>query len=378
MSLPITTLRPDYLETSTLTTPNLMADESQTASPTIMDMWMSQLQKDHPEISFVIPSQHDNQHIDNMMQFKQLLEQVGNTAYDTITAGSQHHETNVLIDSMGQTITHDQISNSAVLNMADVKNNALNGLERFFSGTDMHSLINYLWVGVVTSLIVLTVIFVLFSCYFYRKFREWKKCNKDIRAHLNNDLYAGGAAMPCVSAAAAAAANPEAAYYQMESPPCYTIATGLPTYDEALHHNQQHFAFGMKFIYPTLAAVHHQASNLISSWEKYDMNSKDQKTNATVATKCKSAQTNNNNKLSSVSTTPSYCSSSSCLTLEASTANSASAALLLPPSYDMAATMSLLSEPMTTGDNVSINMPQLETCATSAKTSSDLTDIITV
>ncbi|XP_037824646.1 protein commissureless 1-like [Lucilia sericata] len=374
MALPITTLRPDYLETSSLMQEG---EESLTASPTIMDMWMSQLQKDHPEISFVIPSQHDNQHIDNMMQFKQLLEQVGNTAYDTITAGSQHHESNILIDSMGQTITHDQISNSAVLNMADLKNNALSGLERFFSGSDMHSLINYLWVGVVTSLIVLTVIFVLFSCYFYRKFREWKKCNKDIRAHLNNDLYGGGAVMPCATAAAAAN-NPEAAYYQMESPPCYTIATGLPSYDEALHHNQQHFAFGMKFIYPTLAAVHHQASNLISSWEKYDMNSKDQKINETVATKCKSSQTNNSNKSSTSSSSfPNYCSSPS-LTLEASTANSASASLLLPPSYQVAANMSLLSQPLTTCDNVSITMPQLETCTTSAKTSSDLTDIITV
>lgn len=176
MSLPTTTLTPDFIEDTTAS-PIL---EPITASPTIMDMWMSQLQKDHPEISFVIPSQHDNQHIDNMMNFKRLLEQVGNTAYDTIASGSsEHHATNnILMDSMGHTITPDQISNSAVLNMADLKNNALTDLERFFSGTDMHSLINYLWIGVVTSLVVLTVIFVLFSCYFYRKFREWKKCSK--------------------------------------------------------------------------------------------------------------------------------------------------------------------------------------------------------
>lgn len=166
----------DYLDSTPTTITPVVSEEPLTASPTIMDMWMSQLQKDHPEISFVIPSQHDNQHIDNMVQFKRLLEKVGNTAYDTI--GSSHHDSNVLIDSMGQTITHEQISNSAVLNMAELKNNALSGLERFFAGTDMHSLINYLWVGVVTSLIVLTVIFVLFSCYFYRKFREWKKCSK--------------------------------------------------------------------------------------------------------------------------------------------------------------------------------------------------------
>ncbi|XP_036344527.1 protein commissureless 1-like [Rhagoletis pomonella] len=52
-------------------------------------------------------------------------------------------------------------------------------------------------------------------------------------------------------------ATAAAAYYQqMESPPCYTIATGLPTYDEALHHHQ-HFSYGMKFTYPSITAVHH-------------------------------------------------------------------------------------------------------------------------
>lgn len=178
-------LTPDYLivEDTTPITPTTM--DSMTASPTIMDMWMSQLQKDHPEISFVVPSQHDQQHIDNMMSFKRLLEQVGNTAYDTISSDHQHSG---LVDSLGQPITHEQISNSAVLNMADLKNNAMSGLERFFAGADMNSLINYLWIGVVTSLVILTVIFVLFSCYFYRKFREWKRCSKYFEKKNNKNI----------------------------------------------------------------------------------------------------------------------------------------------------------------------------------------------
>ena len=181
-------------------------------------------------------------------------------------------------------------------------------------------------------------------------------------------MYPGGL-LPCDTSA-----NPEAAYYQMESPPCYTIATGLPTYDEALHHNQQHFAFGMKFIYPTLAAVHHQATNLISSWEKYDNTAKGQKSSCTASPtkslKCKSSQTNNSKSLSSSSTS---------LSLDAiADATSTSSCLLLPPSYEVAATMALLSDHVTTTcDNVAINMPQLDSDV-SAKTSSDLTDIITV
>uniref|UniRef100_A0A1I8MFV6 Protein commissureless n=1 Tax=Musca domestica TaxID=7370 RepID=A0A1I8MFV6_MUSDO len=351
----------DYLEDTTtilppVTTTPTMAP-TMTASPTIMDMWMSQLQKDHPEISFVVPSEHDNHHIDNMMNFKRLLEKVGNTAYDTISA--EHHHSG-LVDSLGQPITHEQISNSAVLNMADMK--TLSGWERFFAGADMNSLINYLWVGVVTSLVILTVIFVVFSCYFYRKFRQWKKCNKDIRAHLNNDMYPGTIG-PCD-----ATANPEAAYYQMSMPPppppCYTIATGLPTYDEALHHQQQHFAFGMKFIYPTLAAVHHQASNLMSSWEKYDVMQSKQDNKKTVAAlspskqqdskvaKCKSASQTNVSKSSTATD------------------------LLLPPCYDVAASMALLA-PEEPCDNVCINIP-VDSRHGSAEAPSDLTDIITV
>lgn len=169
--------------------------------------------------------------------------------------------------------------------------------------------------------------------------------------------------------------NPEAAYYQMDSPPpppCYTIATGLPTYDEALHHHHQQFAFGMKFIYPTLAAVHHQASTLMSSWEKYDMHrGKDQGKTVTASPtkqskslKCKSAQTNG----SKINSTSGAVSASS---------------LMMPPSYDVAASMALLAPEPLTSDSVSITItPQMvgsaDSLTAAAETSSDLTDIITV
>lgn len=44
----------------------------------------------------------------------------------------------------------------------------------------------------------------------------------------------------------------ESDYYQIESPPCYTIASGLPTYDEALKHT--HFSFERKSLEPTFLA----------------------------------------------------------------------------------------------------------------------------
>ncbi|XP_050334987.1 protein commissureless 1 [Bactrocera neohumeralis] len=239
-------------------------------------------QLSHNQITFEIPSHHDLEHINKLHTFNTLLQRIGNVAYDTVASASAHSGTNVPqeeqhalrpfgVDATGQHITNEQISKSAVLNLAELKNGvgSVGGsfLEDFFGDADMHAVINYLWIGVVTALVVLSVIFILFSCYFYRKFRQWKKCNKDIRNHLSNDLYADGHLVVCdrlmdargrhtVTAANAASA---AYYQQMESPPCYTIATGLPTYDEALHHQHQHqhFSYGMKFIYPTITAVHH-------------------------------------------------------------------------------------------------------------------------
>uniref|UniRef100_A0A1A9WEL8 Protein commissureless n=1 Tax=Glossina brevipalpis TaxID=37001 RepID=A0A1A9WEL8_9MUSC len=275
-----TTTTKDYLELTIPTarnTPPANFLDTVSVLPNKMDIWMNQLQKDHPEISFVIPSHRDNQHIDNMMNFKRLLEQVGNTAYDTL--GMDHHS-HALVDSFGHKITGEQISNSAVLDMAALKQSSVNGFERLFADTDMNTLVNYLWAGVVTALVILSVVFILFSCYFYRKFHEWKQYNKDIRSHLGRDVYTTGHLVPCNSST-----DVEAAYYQMESsrfslpPPCYTIATGLPSYNEAIHNHdqqrqqrqQQHFTFGMKFIYPALTVV--RPANSIISWEKHDLKS---------------------------------------------------------------------------------------------------------
>nr|XP_014097077.1 protein commissureless 1 [Bactrocera oleae] len=237
-------------------------------------------QLSHNQITFEIPSHHDLEHINKLHTFNRLLQRIGNVAYDTVASASAHsgsyqpqEEQHALrpfgIDATGQRITSEQISKSAVLNLAKLKNGVSsvggNFLEGFFGDANMHAVINYLWIGVVTALVVLSVIFIVFSYHFYRKFRQWKKCNKDIRNHLSNDLYTDGHLVVCDRlmgahgrhTATAAAATSAAYYQQMESPPCYTIATGLPTYDEALHHQHQHFSYGMKFMYPTISTVHH-------------------------------------------------------------------------------------------------------------------------
>ncbi|BFF96401.1 protein commissureless 1 [Drosophila madeirensis] len=222
------------------------------------------------QITFEIPSAHDMRHIDALNSFNALLQRIGNAAvsYDAAPPFGWTHK---------GSISTEQLSKSVVLDLADLRDRGEDSGDlagwwnHIFGDADMLVLINYLWIGVISSLVVLSLVFILFSCYFYRKFRTWKKCNKDIRTqiHSANDSYslhgAGSHLDSCdasrlllhQSQQPSAANSNEASFYQIESPPCYTIATGLPSYDEALHHQPHHFAYGMKFVYPCLAAVHH-------------------------------------------------------------------------------------------------------------------------
>ncbi|KAH8242460.1 hypothetical protein KR032_006995 [Drosophila birchii] len=240
------------------------------------------------QITFEIPSAHDLRHIDALNSFNALLQRIGNAAvnYDPAPPSGW---------SPDGSISTEQLSKSVVLDLADLRDRSEDAAEatwfsEIFGEADMHVIINYLWIGVVTSLVVLSLVFILFSCYFYRKFRTWKKCNKDIRAqiHATSDSYSSHLVSCDASRLLLHQQHPhhhhhhhqgqqrsgEAGFYQIESPPCYTIATGLPSYDEALHHQPRHFAYGMKFVYPSLAAVHHhhhQQSACISNWEKDEL-----------------------------------------------------------------------------------------------------------
>ncbi|KAI8036697.1 hypothetical protein M5D96_010498 [Drosophila gunungcola] len=230
------------------------------------------------QITFEIPSAHDLRHIDALNSFNALLQRIGNAAvtYDPAPPSDG-------------SISTEQLSKSVVLDLADLRDrseeagdSSSSWFSQIFGDADMHVIINYLWIGVVSSLVVLSLVFILFSCYFYRKFRTWKKCNKDIRAqiHAASDSYSshlvGCDASRLLLHQQLQGQHPhhrnnEAGFYQIESPPCYTIATGLPSYDEALHHQPRHFAYGMKFVYPSLAAVHHHHHHqaaCISNWEK--------------------------------------------------------------------------------------------------------------
>lgn len=90
---------------------------------------------------------------------------------------------------------------------------------------------------------------------------------------MNDDFYPGNGISYLGPSGELLVAHPsENGYYQIESPPCYTIATGLPTYDEALQHNnhrQNRCMFGMKFVYPSLMSANQEFP--ATCWEKDEM-----------------------------------------------------------------------------------------------------------
>ncbi|XP_055383714.1 putative uncharacterized protein DDB_G0286901 [Condylostylus longicornis] len=284
---------------------NSSGSASASAASAIQDLWSDQ------QITFEIPSSNDLEKINNLDNFTNLFHRIINNAQQQqqqLQQQQQHqnHEYNNIIDNHNNINYHNYDNNnnrllfnthfdtngSPVINLADLKtnydndggsvsltddlfnlnnfnnvhndhnninllnDNNINSLENLlFGNINMQNLINYLWIGVVTSLIILSVIFIIFSCYFYRKFKEWKKCNKDIRSQMtstefyHSQQYGTNNNGITVCNGNRITGTNETGYYQMESPPCYTIATGLPSYDEALlyftttnnnHHHHHH------------------------------------------------------------------------------------------------------------------------------------------
>lgn len=134
-------------------------------------------------ITFEIPTARDLRHIDALHSFNALLQRIGNAAYDSAASSSSASSSSSHMTGHEGHITTEQLSNSVVLDLADLRQSedeqSTGGVwEQIFGDADMHALVNYLWIGVVTSLVILSLVFILFSCYFYRKFRTWKKCSK--------------------------------------------------------------------------------------------------------------------------------------------------------------------------------------------------------
>ncbi|XP_058830992.1 protein commissureless 2 homolog [Topomyia yanbarensis] len=78
---------------------------------------------------------------------------------------------------------------------------------------------SYLWIAAVMVLLILSGLFCVCSCYLYYKYRKWQKCVSVATCHTLSNLDVE--------------APPP---YDIETLPSYTIASGLPTYEDAVRH----------------------------------------------------------------------------------------------------------------------------------------------
>lgn len=129
-------------------------------------------------ITFVVPSSSDFERITGFKNFTALWSVGGNTFGGASSGnavggvGGGGHSSVSLSDGYGL---------SAGDGGSDSDTNGLHSLFAKLSNgnaEDFHQILNYLWIGAVVALVVLSLIFIVFSFYFYRKFVEWKKCSK--------------------------------------------------------------------------------------------------------------------------------------------------------------------------------------------------------
>lgn len=76
-----------------------------------------------------------------------------------------------------------------------------------------------LWIGAVMVLLILSGLFCVCSCYLYYKYRRWQKC-------------VSSATCQTLTSVDIEAPPP----YDIETLPSYTIASGLPSYEDAVRH----------------------------------------------------------------------------------------------------------------------------------------------
>ncbi|XP_055630412.1 protein commissureless 2 homolog [Toxorhynchites rutilus septentrionalis] len=78
---------------------------------------------------------------------------------------------------------------------------------------------SYLWIAAVMALLILSGLFCVCSCYMYLKYRRWQKCVSLATCQTLSNLDVE--------------APPP---YDTETLPSYTIASGLPSYEDAVRH----------------------------------------------------------------------------------------------------------------------------------------------
>lgn len=162
-------------------------------------------------------------HITRSAVGNQFFQKVGETLFgfgiggDPDSLASVHHSirvSNSEISSGGPNM--DLLRNHIVIDSADFGTSATTTANEMQQQLEYDKFMNEIWIGIVMTLIIISMVFCICSCFLYHQFRQWKR---NYRHNLQQTTDIESAKL-----------NPDT-----DDPvPEYTLVSGLPSYEAAL------------------------------------------------------------------------------------------------------------------------------------------------
>ncbi|XP_016997853.2 protein commissureless 2 [Drosophila takahashii] len=164
------------------------------------------------------------------------LKQIGQQILSSIQL-KHHHQLNEAShprNSTSEEIMDFDLANRVVLDSSSV--------DQLQQQLEYDKFMNEVWIGIVFTLILISMVFCICSCFLYHQFRTWK------RNYRNN---ANGSTQCTIVDIEALKLHPEA-----EDPvPEYTLVSGLPSYEAALELLQKSPQSSCLIVYPSVFNV---------------------------------------------------------------------------------------------------------------------------
>ncbi|XP_017086325.1 protein commissureless 2 [Drosophila eugracilis] len=164
------------------------------------------------------------------------LKQIGQQILSSIQLKHQHqfNEVNHPRNSSSEEIMDFDLANRVVLDSSSV--------DQLQQQLEYDKFMNEVWIGVVFTLILISMVFCICSCFLYHQFRTWKR---------NYRHNANGSTQCTIVDIEALKLHPD-----MEDPvPEYTLVSGLPSYEAALELLQKSPQSSCLIVYPSVFNV---------------------------------------------------------------------------------------------------------------------------
>lgn len=167
------------------------------------------MERFEPEISFELPS---NMNFETFSGFPLPVPNSNRTITAEIATENFLRKLSEKI-GRGFSGSSSMARNQVILNGSDYP------VEDWIRQVEYDKFMNEIWIGIVLTLIVISLVFCICSCFLYHQFRQWKS-SYHRNMHQNNDI--------------------ESVKLNLEEDdlPNYTLVSGLPSYDAALQQLQ--------------------------------------------------------------------------------------------------------------------------------------------